>query len=105
MILAKRQIEIAFEQAEKERKDICKRVKEGMCSKKEKAAANGITVTYGAKQGVKLTTKKSIAAKDIIIKHSKDFNGTLNDSDCCKLAGISRNTFYKYKSELKAESK
>ena len=103
MILAKRQIEIAFEQAEKERKDICKRVKDGMAAKKNKAAAEGITVTYGAKQGVKLITKKSLSAKEIILKHSKDFNGTLNDSDCRKLAGISRNTFYKYKAELRAE--
>ena len=105
MILAKRQIEIAFEQAEKERKDICKRVKDGMAAKKNKAAAEGITVTYGAKQGVKLITKKSISAKEIILKHSKDFNGTLNDSNCRKLAEISRNTFYKYKSELRAEIK
>ena len=103
MILAKRQIEIAFEQAEKERKDICKRVKDGMAAKKNKAAAEGIIVTYGAKQGVKLTTKKSVFAKEIILKHSKDFNGTLNDIDCRKLAGISRNTFYKYKAELRAE--
>ncbi len=47
--------------------------------------------------------QKSISAKKIILKHSKDFNGTLNDSECCKLVGISRNTFYKYKAELRAE--
>ena len=36
-----------------------------------------------------------------VIKHSKDFNGTLSDGDCIKLIGISRNTYYKYKRELK----
>ena len=101
MILAKRQIEIAFEQAEKERLDICKRVKDGMQAKKKKAAEMGITVHYGAKLGVKLTTKKSISAKEIILKHSKDFGGTLSDAECMQLAGVSRNTFYKYKAELK----
>lgn len=103
MILAKRQIEIAFEQAEKERKDICKRVKDGMQAKKNKAAAEGIVITYGAKQGVKLTTKKSITAKEIIRKHCKDFGGSLNDAETAKQAGISRNTYYKYKAELRAE--
>lgn len=101
MILAKRQIEIAFEQAEKERQDICKRVKEGMQAKKHKAAEQGIIIAYGAKEGVKLTTKKSITAKEMILKHSKDFDGSLSDAECMQLAGISRNTFYKYKSELK----
>ena len=103
MILAKRQIEIAFEQAEKERLDICKRVKDGMASAKKAAAANGEIKTYGAKPGVKLTTKKSIAAKEIIRKHSKDFGGTLSDPDCLKLAGCSRNSYYKYKAEIREE--
>ena len=53
--------------------------------------------------GAKLTTKKSIEAKKQIQKHSKDFNGALSDADCMKLIGLARNTFYKYKRELKAE--
>ena len=32
---------------------------------------------------------------------SKDFNGTNTDSEVIKLAGISRNSYYKYKAELK----
>ena len=55
----------------------------------------------GQVKGTKLTTKKSIKAKEVILKHSKDFNGTLNDKDCRKLADVSVNAFYKYKSELK----
>ena len=103
MILAKRQIQIAFEQAEKERKDICKRVKDGMQAKKDKAAAEGLTVHYGLEKGAKLTVKKAEPAKAIILKHSKDFNGQLTDKEVCTLAGISRNTYYKYKAELRAE--
>ena len=57
----------------------------------------------GLEKGTKLTTKKSIAAKETIKKHSKDFNGTLADEDVIKLAGISRNSFYKYKREIREE--
>lgn len=97
MALAKEQIKIAFEQSEKEVEDLHQRTKEGI----ETARLNGKQI--GQKQGVKLTTKKSIEAKEMIVKHSKEFNGTLSDADCMKLIGLARNTFYKYKRELKAE--
>lgn len=102
-ILATKQIAIAFEQAEKEREDLCNRVKDGMQAHKEEMAKQGITVEYGLEKGTKLTTKKSVKAKEVILKHSKDFNGTLADADVIKLAGISRNSFYKYKAELKKD--
>lgn len=97
-ILAEKQIMIAFEQAEKEVTDLHERTKEGI----ETARLNGKQI--GQKKGVKLTTKKSIKAKEIIMKHSKDFGGTLSDEECMKLAGLARNTFYKYKRELKNEA-
>ncbi len=103
MLLARKQIAIAFEQAEKERLDICRRVKDGMKAAKEAAAEQGIEKKYGLAVGTKLTTKKSIGAKQTIMQYSKDFNGTLSDSDVIKLTGISRNSFYKYKKELKSE--
>ena len=103
MRLAKRQIWIAFEQAQKERDDIAARVRDGMRAAQIAAAERGEVKTYGAKPGVKLTTKKSTAAKEVIRQHSKDFDGTLADTECIKLAGISRNSYYKYKSELRAE--
>lgn len=103
MILARRQVEIAFSQAEKERLDICKRVKDGMRAAKNKAAENGETKTYGTVPGRKLNIKKANAAKEVIRKHSKDFDGTLSDADVIKLAGISRNSYYKYKAELRNE--
>lgn len=92
--LAQEQIRLAFEQAEKEVEDLHQRTKEGI----ETARLNGKQI--GQRQGVKLTTKKSIAAKEIISRHSKDFGGTLSDAEVMKLAGLARNTFYKYKCEL-----
>lgn len=97
LALAKEQITISFAQAEKEATDLHQRTKEGI----ETARLAGKQI--GQKQGAKLTTKKSIAAKEIIHRHSRDFSGTLSDADVLKLTGLSRNTFYKYKRELKAE--
>ena len=96
--LAENQIRIAFEQSEKEVQDLHQRTKEGI----ETARLKGKQI--GLKEGTKLTTKKSIEAKKLIKKHSIDFGGTLKDKDCIKLIGIARNSFYKYKRELKAES-
>lgn len=93
--LAQEQIRLAFEQSEKEVQDLHQRTKEGI----ETARLNGKQI--GQKQGTKLTTKKSVKAKEQILKHSKDFSGTLTDTECMKLIGLARNTFYKYKKELK----
>ena len=95
--LAKEQIRLVFEQAQKEVDDLHQRTAEGLIT----ARMNGKQI--GLEKGTKLTTKKSIAAKETIKKHSKDFNGTLADEDVIKLAGISRNSFYKYKREIRAE--
>ena len=86
LALAEQQIKLAFEQSEKEVKDLQQRTKEGI----ETARLNGKQI--GQVKGNKLTTKKSIQAKEIILKHSKDFRGTLSDSDVIKLCGISRNS-------------
>ena len=95
MTLAKEQIRIAFEQAEKEVLDLHQRTSEGM----KTAKLNGKQI--GRIKGNKYTSKKEIAAKEIILKNSKDFNGTNSDSEVIKIAGISRNSYYKYKAELR----
>lgn len=95
--LAKQQIRIVFEQAEKEVLDLQQRTKEGL----ETARLNGKQV--GNEKGVKLTTKKSIQAKEIIKKHSLDFGGNLTDVDVMKLCGIAKNSYYKYKKEIRTE--
>lgn len=97
MILAKKQIEIAFEQSEKEVQDLHQRTKEGI----ETARQAGKQI--GQKKGATLTVKKAIYSKQIILKHSKTFGGTLSDAETQELAGISRNSLYLYKRELKEE--
>jgi len=64
MELAKEQIRIAFEQAEKEVQDLRQRTKEGI----ETAKINGKQI--GQISGRKLTTKKSLQAKEMIQKYS-----------------------------------
>ena len=95
MELAKEQIRLSFEQAEKEVLDLHQRTKEGI----ETARLNGKQI--GQKQGSKLNVKKAVESKKKILKYSQCFNGSLSDADCISLLGISRNTFYKYKKELK----
>ena len=95
MILAKKQIKIAFERSQGEIVFHGQRTKEGI----NQARLNGKQI--GQVKGVKLTTKKSIKSKEIIRKHSKDFDGTLSDIEVMKLTGLARGTYYKYKRELK----
>ena len=97
MALAKEQILLAFQQSQKEVDDLHQRTKEGI----ETARLNGKQI--GRAEGSKITTKKSIKAKEIIKKHSKDFCGSLADNEVMILAGLARNTYYKYKRELKEE--
>lgn len=97
LALAKEQIRIAFNQSEKEVKDLQQRTKEGI----ETARLEGKQI--GQKKGTKLVTKKSIQAKEQILKYSKDFRGSLKDVEVMKLIGLARNTYYKYKKELAEE--
>ena len=97
MALAAEQIKLAFGQAEKEVKDLQQRTKEGIQTAKNHGKHVGLP------KGTVLVTKKSKSAKEEIKAYSKDFNGTLNDEQVIKLAGVSRNTYYKYKRELKLE--
>lgn len=95
--LAKQQIRIIFEQAEKEVTDLHQRTAEGILT----AKLNGKRI--GTPKGAKLITQKSIKAKEVILRHSRDFNGTLKDSEVMILTGLARNTYYKYKRELLTE--
>ena len=95
MALAEEQIKAAFDQAEKEVTDLHSRISQGIRDAKK----NGPKI--GLSKGTTLITKKSIDCKAIIQKHSKDFGGSLEDPDVIKLCGCSRNSYYKYKKELK----
>ncbi len=95
MALAEEQIKAAFEQSEKEVNDLHTRICQGMREAKNQGTQIGLS------KGATLTTKKSIECKAVIRKHSKDFGGSLEDPDVIKLCGCSRNSYYKYKKELK----
>lgn len=95
--LAKEQIRLAFNQAEKEVEDLHQRTKEGI----ETARLAGKQI--GKSKGDSWETKKSKKSKELIKKYSKDFNGTLTDIDVITLIGVSRKTYYKYKREIKEE--
>lgn len=93
--LAERQIQLAFDQAQKEVEDLHQRTREGI----ETARLSGKQI--GGVAGRKLHTKKADMAKLKIKKYNRDFGGTLTDTECIQLIGIARNTFYKYKGEIK----
>lgn len=100
--LAEKQIRLAFEQSEKEVCDLHQRTKEGMREAKEKGKQ------IGRCAGSTIITKKSIEMKELIVRYSKNFNGTLNDKDTIAIirgqtSGLSRYTYYKYKSQLLQE--
>lgn len=87
----------AFEQSEKAVRDLSQRTSEGI----ETARIKGKQI--GTVKGAVHETKKSKAVKPLIIKFSKDFEGALSDKECMKLIGLSNNTYYKYKREIKKD--
>ena len=99
MRLAEKQIQLAFERSQAEVDYLRQRTREGM----ETARLNGKQI--GGVPGKKLHVKKAEKAKAVIKELSKDFDGSMSDAKMLKLnvAGVSRNSFYKYKRELFAE--
>ncbi len=95
MALAKEQIELAFKTAQAEVDFLHQRTSEGV----RRAQAEGKQV--GRAEGVKIETKKSKTMKEKILELSKDFDGQCSDVDVMKVTGLARNTYYKYKRELK----
>ena len=95
MALAKEQIKLAFEQ---EVADLHQRTREGLLT----ARLNGKQV--GRKKGTGFETKKAREAKQIIRTHCKTFGGTLDDAECMKLTGLARNTYYKYKRQIREDA-
>lgn len=87
----------AYAQSEKKIKELSRRTSEGI----EAARSSGKQI--GTVKGAVHETKKSKAVKPLIIKLSKDFEGELSDKECIKLIGLSNNTYYKYKRELKRD--
>lgn len=99
-VLATRQIELCFEQSEKEVEDLRQRTKEGLLS-----ARLNRGVVLGRKKGTKVETKKARKCKAIIRKNFVIFGGNLGAADCSRLCGIARSTFYRYTNQLLEEDK
>ena len=95
LALAKEQIKLAFVQAEKEVEDLHQRTREGI----ETARLNGKQI--GQRAGNTLVTKKSIEMKAKIIKMAKEFDGNMTDKEVMEVLKLARNTYYKYKREIK----
>lgn len=94
MELAKDQIYLAFAQSEKEVADLRQRTIEGI----QTARLNG--KNPGVRHTTHIVTKKSVQAKEIMLKHNRTFGGTLTDAECIALIDCSRNSYYKWKKEL-----
>ena len=105
--IAEKQIRIAFDQAEKEVKDLQQRTKEGL----RQAKKNGVKL--GRPEGFKANYKYEKDFKEIILKNSRAFNGNHTDQEVMALINlfrkdkdgktISKPTYCKYKRELKEE--
>ena len=95
MILAEQQIKKAFETAQHEVDFLHKRTSEGIAVARAKGKQIGRTT------GTKVETKKAKASKEKIKALSKEFNGTNTDLEVIAILGLARNTYYKYKAELK----
>ena len=89
-------IRLAFERAEQERLLMIQRIKNG------KAVSD---IRQGRPTGSQnKTTKKEKEIKKVIKELSKDFDGQFSDEKIRKeYITVARNTYYKYKKELKAE--
>lgn len=94
-LLAEKQIIKAFEQAEKEVQDLRQRTREGI----ETARLNGKQI--GRADGTNVQTKKSVEMKEKIRKMAKSFDGNMTDKEVIETLKIARNTYFKYKKEMK----
>lgn len=87
----------ALELAEKEVKYLRKRTAEGML-----ASGAGEKIS-NKRMGNKYETKKSKQSKQRIQQMAKAFDGTMKDKEVMEVLGLARNTYYKYKQEIKKE--
>ena len=97
--VAKGQIRIAFDQAQKEVDDLRQRTKEGM----ETARLAGKHI--GRPRGSTRESTRAKEIKQIIRTHLKDFGGTLSTEECRRVAGVAHGTFYRYLRAVKEEDK
>lgn len=95
MILARKQIEIAFAQSEKEVADLKTRTKQGMATK---GAADKISA---ARTGKTFVTAAELKIKIAALKKLKVFGGALNQSEFAASQKVTRMTIYRYIQDIK----
>ena len=95
--LAKRQIYIAFDEAEQEAKHLSQRTSEGMAVARIKGK------NIGRREGITIQTWKRQKSVQKIKKHYEKYGGDLSAADCIKMFNISKTTFYKYLEQIDRE--
>lgn len=95
LLLAEKQIALAFAQSQKEVDDLRQRTREGI----ETARRNGKSI--GRTVGSTYTSNKERMALPVIMRTSRDFNGQNSDAEVMAITGLSKNTYYKYKRRLR----
>ena len=96
MLLAEKQIRIAFDQSEKEVDDLHHRISEGL----RQTQIRGVHV--GRVKGQTYETAKARETKRKIRKLSRDFDGNMSDKEILTdYLNISRRTYYAYKAEIR----
>lgn len=93
--LSRDQIQAAFAGAQREVDFLSQRTSEGI----ETARLDGKQI--GQPKGAHLVTQKERKYKPEILRLSRSFDGHNTDAEVIKILGIDKNTYYKYKKELK----
>ena len=95
LLLAERQIALAFGQAQKEVDDLRQRTREGI----ETARRSGKLI--GRPSGSTYISTKERKMLPVIMRTSRDFSGHNSDAEVMAITGLSKNTYYKYKRRLR----
>ena len=100
LAIAREQIQIAFDQSEKEVEDLHHRISEGL----KQTQMRGVHV--GRVKGQTYETAKARETKRKIRKLSRDFDGNMTDKEILTdYLNISRRTYYAYKAEIRKAKK
>lgn len=95
LLLAEKQIALAFGQAQKEVDDLRQRTREGI----ETARRSGKPI--GRPTGSTYISTKERKMLPVIMRTSRDFNGKNSDAEVMAITGLSKNTYYKYKRRIR----
>lgn len=97
LAMVEEQIRLAFDNSELEVTNLRQRTKEGILT----ARLNGKQI--GRPKGKSPVTKKYLTAREQILKHDKEFGGTLGNKEMMALCNLSHNTYYDFKKRIRVE--